>query len=132
MLRTKTPPLRGKNGTDTCAVDILRRLDRGETIRIEEWEVVIKATDEELAVVYRDPTQWSYVVRDPTGDLAGQGKAKTLKECERWAIRLAEDHVCEHFWIIIDTGAPPFDFMWNWKLLGKWRFVLWPPKGSAG
>jgi hypothetical protein len=93
--------------------------------------VVIKAPDEELAVVYRDPTQWSYVVRAPTGDIAGRGKAKTRRECEEWAIRLAEEYTDEEGWIIMDdTGTPPFDLVRNSKLLGEWRFVLWPAKGA--
>jgi hypothetical protein len=120
-----------KNQPGACAVDILRRLQRGEPIGNEEWEAITKATDDELAAVCRDPTQWSYMVRDPTGTLVATGKAKTRRECERWAIRYAEEHVYEHHWTIIDTGAPPFDFVWNWKLLGKWRFILWPPEGTA-
>ena len=130
LLTTGRTLLADQKEIEASAVDILRRADRGEHIPLEEWEVAIKATEDELEVVFRDPTQWSFVERSHR-NLAGNGKAMTCRECEKWAIRLAEEHVDEHSWVIRKTGTPPFDFEWNWKLLGKWRFILWPPHGNA-
>jgi hypothetical protein len=78
--------------------------------------------------------------------LVADGKAKTREECEEWAIRHAEEHAEENAMIIISDGVkvPSFttyeesdtsdfelDHRWNWDLLGKWRFVLWPPQAQS-
>jgi hypothetical protein len=102
-----------------------------------------QCTDGQLAIWFRDPAQWSYVVRAPNGEVVADGKSDTLDECEKWAIRHAEEYVEENGMIVISEGVkiPSFatyeeleasdfklDHRWDWSLLGDWRFVLWPPK----
>ena len=103
-----------------------------------------QCNDDELATWYRNPKQWSYVVRAPDGDIVCSGSG-TRHECERWALRNAVDYADENAMVVIDEGVkgPAFgsleerlssgwaiDFHWAWHLLGDWRFVLWPPLKS--
>ena len=102
-------------------------------------------TDAELETWFRDPSQWSYVLRTPDGEVVADGADSTREECEEWAVRHAEEHTAENTWIVISEGVkiPSFDtleeyrtsdfeldYRWNWSLLGKWRFVLWPPTSA--
>jgi hypothetical protein len=68
------------------------------------------ATDDEIAIVLRDPDFWSYLVRDPEGRVTCYGRGKTRAECERWAVKNAEAYAAERW--------PP--------LRGDWRFKIWP------
>ena len=101
-----------------------------------------QCTDDALATWFRDPAQYSYVVRAPNGEIVADGKGSTFAECENWAIRNAEEYVEENAMIVISEGVniPTFatykeavasdftlDHRWDWSLLGEWRFVLWPP-----
>jgi hypothetical protein len=105
-----------------------------------------QCTDDGLAVWFRDPVQYSYIVRAPKGEIVSSGKARTQTECEELAIRHAEEYVDECARIVISEGVnrPRFssfeeavasdfklDHHWNWSLLGKWRFVLWRPNSSV-
>ena len=117
----------------TRAGDVLRRFYEGETINNEDMKVVAEAADEEFAAVFRDPDQWSYVVRYPSGELVCFGKAETLAECEDVALRHVEEFVAENDMVVVGDGVSlkpgaELDFHWNWSLLGEWRFVLWPPE----
>ena len=75
------------------------------------------ASDDDLAAAFRDPSKWSYVVRDPVGRIAVYGKADTRVECEHRAVSNAKDYV-------IDSGMTYLEL----DLDGDWRFVLWPPE----
>jgi hypothetical protein len=63
---------------------------------------------------WRNPELWSYVVRDPTGDVYARGEAKSQQECLDRALGDAAAFAVEHFDadISLDEG---------------WRFLLWPP-----
>ncbi len=115
------------------------RMDISAELRVF-WR---ECTDDDLATWFRDPTQWSYVLRAPNGDVVSHRKAHTRKECEEWAIRHAEEYTEENAMIVVRQGVsvPSFatieewldsdfklDHRWDWDLVGEWRFVLWPPK----
>ncbi len=83
----------------------------------KQWPIgfLESITDEEAEKQLRDPRRWSYIVRDPNGMVCAFGRGRTPKECERWAIRHAVEHVGE---------------VWPESKLrcgGQWRFVIWPP-----
>ena len=105
-----------------------------------------RCTDDELATWFREPAQYSYVLRAPNGEIVASGKASTRDECEDSAIRNAEECVEENAMIVISEGVkiPSFatyeecaasgfelDHRWDWSLLGEWRFVLWLPNGKG-
>jgi hypothetical protein len=92
-------------------------------------------SDDELATWFRDPAQWSYVLRAPNGELASWGKAQTRAQCEEWAVTHAEEFADERAIIFIREGvnlAPGFqlDYRWDWSLLGEWHFKVWQPTAS--
>lgn len=92
--------------------------------------------DDELATWFRDPAQWSYVVRAPNGQVVSHGKSNTRDECEERAIRHAEEYVEDNAMIFMSEGVnmPSFatyeeavasdfelDHRWDWSLLGEWQ-----------
>jgi hypothetical protein len=75
------------------------------------------ATDEEIASTLRDPFFWSYIVRDPGGEVVCCGRGKTRVECESWAVKNAVARAAEMFF-------------GEWR--GDWHFRIWPPtRGRA-
>ena len=87
----------------------------GETVTNDDLRAI---TDAHAEALIRDPTRWSYILRDPTGAICcwGQGPRK---ECENAAIDNAE------LWAL---EAWPASRMWHMR---RWRFVLWPPTGPS-
>src|SRR5690349_614805 len=77
------------------------------SISSELTEFWRQRTDDELANWFRDPTQWSYVLRSPDGEVVADGKAKGREECEEWAIRHAEDYTDENAMVVIHHGKSP-------------------------
>ena len=83
----------------------------GETVTDADLRAI---TDAHAEALLRDPTRWSYILRDPTGAICcwGQGPRK---ECEDRAIENAE------LWAL---EAWPASGAWH---IRTWRLVLWPP-----
>ena len=82
-----------------------------------------RGTDEQFERVFRDPTRWSYVVRDPLGNLVAWGKSRSRADCLRYGAELAEEYALEQ--------CEPDDndrVIYPRKLDGHWRFMLWPPQ----
>jgi hypothetical protein len=149
LLRDK--PMRKRNIPNICHVPptpeefqeiMAGRMDITAALT-EFWR---KCTDDELETWFGDPTQYSYVLRAPNGEIVAHGNSSTRDECEEGAIRHAEEHVEENAMILISEGVnvPSFatyeehqasgfelDHRWDWSLLGEWRFVLWPPNDRS-
>ena len=77
---------------------------RENSISAELNEFWRQCTDDELATWFRNPKQWSYVVRAPDGDVACDGSG-TRKECEKWALRNAVDYADENAMVFIHEGV---------------------------
>ena len=83
-----------------------------------ELEILLSknATDDEIEATTRSSRYWTYIVRFPDSTVAIWGRGRSCQACERNAVRLA-DIVAFEFYCSHD----------RWPL-GRWRFVLWPPR----
>jgi DNA-binding XRE family transcriptional regulator len=59
-----------------------------------------RCSDDALATWFRDPKQWSFVLRAPDGDIVSNWAFRTREECEEWAIRHAEEYTAENDMIV--------------------------------
>jgi hypothetical protein len=84
----------------------------------DEMEMLFRenATNEEIEAKVSSPRYWTYIVRHPNGFVVCHGRGRSRQTCERNAVRLAGRFAEELFWA--DERRP----------LGRWRFVLWPPR----
>ena len=81
----------------------------------------VGATDEEIEFKLRDLMRWSYIMRDPLGNVCAVGKG-TRAECIENAFRIADEHAIDHFSTLEDQADEAR------VLNGAWRLVLWSPK----
>lgn len=95
-----------------------RCYEDGDDISEEEMEAMRKATDDELKIVFSDPTLWSFVVRNPAGYVAGFGGGRTAEKCEDDASALVGDFVARG------------KIYRSQIIYGNWRLLLWPPTES--
>ena len=79
------------------------------------------ATDDDIEAVLRDLVFWSYIVRDPFGNVCAAGRG-TRAECIEHAFKLADWHAIDNFSVLEN----PQDEIR--ALNGAWRLVFWPPK----
>jgi hypothetical protein len=95
----------------------LRRYADGETIGETERTIERKATDDEIMKVWRVPSRWSYVVRDPSGAISCMGDDDTQATC----LNHGTDQVVQY---AIERSWPDCE---GWEEEG-YRFLLWPPE----
>ena len=91
----------------------------GNGSQTTRWKCFFRedATNEEIEAKVSSPRYWTYIVRHPNGFVVCHARGRSRQTCERNAVRLAGQFAEELFWC---RRAP--------RPLGRWRFVLWPPR----
>ena len=76
-------------------------------------------TDSEIGVMLRDPFFWSYIMRDPLGNVCTVGKG-TRADCIKNAFSHADAYAIDALSLL--EGQDEIR-----AFNDPWRFVLWPP-----
>jgi hypothetical protein len=81
-----------------------------------------RLTDESAEAQLRDPSLWSYIVRDPAGTVFCRGHGFTRRACQRQAKLHASGHAEELRILGAIIRCSPHD--------DGWCFVVWPPRSE--
>ena len=90
----------------------------------QEFEAIFRkgATDADLERTMRDNYKWSYVARDPLGEVCAWGRGER-DECVHEAIKSADAHAaCD---LVTKCETPEQVTL---ATTGPWILVLWPPR----
>jgi hypothetical protein len=107
----------------TNKLTLLRRYEPGEIIGPAGVAIERMATDEEVKEAYRKPGRWSYVIRDPSGEIAGSGDDDTQQAC----LVAALNNVARVAVEITNAADWPYHPIYPFDD-DSWRFLLWPPE----
>jgi len=101
----------------------MSKSDSRQSLTDGETEIAFRegATDEEIELKLRDLMLWSYIMRDPFGQVCAVGKG-TRAECIENAFGIADEHAIHHFSVLEDPAEEAR------ALNGAWHLVLWPPR----
>lgn len=88
-----------------------------------EMNLVLRpgATDDEIEPTIQHLYFWSYILRNPFGNVCAWGRG-TRADCIRYAFKLGDEHAIDCFSTIEDAQDE------TRALNGAWHLVLWPPK----
>ena len=103
--------------------------DKPHPITEAEFDAIMRegATDEEIGKVVRSMFLWSYIMRDPLGNVCSCGRGSRA-ECIEIAFTLADDHASDVLPALCVTPKGNDPEHEQRALNEPWRLVLWPPK----